>query len=505
VPATGTITGYTGSATVLDIPSSIIGASVKTIADNAFNGKNAITSVTIPSSVTTIGDSAFNGCTSLTTVIMEQADPAKCSVTNGHYYTFPRDNAGFKIYVPAGSVDSYKTKTAQHWNVYADYIASSLTTAEGYVFVPTTGTITGYTGSATSLTIPRSIVGASVKIIAPSAFDGYRSLRTITIPSSVTSIGWSAFSGCYNLTCVIMEQTNPALCSVGSSSFPSNNVFIIGVASSSVQAYKTNTTQGWSAYANNFKGVIVAGSYIFEQSTGTLVSYAGTGTEIVIPSTIAGIPVTSIGVSAFRGCTGLTSITIPSSVTTIGSWAFYECTRLVSVTIPSSVTEIGMGVFQNCIGLMSVFFETGSNLTTIQDSFFSGCTSLTKITIPRSVSFIGDGAFIDCRDLTSITIPSSVTSIGNGAFAGCAGLKSITIPRSVTIIGNGAFAGCTKLTSVIMEQPDPTRCFVSSSSSAFPTSNPGFKICVPVGSVNDYKTNTANGWNTYADYIIYSR
>ena len=132
---------------------------------------------------------------------------------------------------------------------------------------------------------------------------------------------------------------------------------------------------------------------------------------------------TSIGDSAFEGCTSLTSITLPDSVTSIGSGAFIGCSSLTSITIPDSVT---------CIG----------------DSAFEDCTSLTSITIPDSVTSLGNSAFSGCASLASITIPDSVTSIGDDAFRECSSLTSITIPYSVTSIGDYAFLGCSRLTAI---------------------------------------------------------
>ena len=169
-------------------------------------------------------------------------------------------------------------------------------------------------------------------------------------------------------------------------------------------------------------------------------------TVVVIPSTLYDYYVTSVGDSAFFGCTGLTSITIPNRVTSIGYQAFEDCTGLTSVTIGNSVTSIGYETFKGCTGLTSITIP--NSVTEIGWFAFSGCTGLTSITIPNSVTEIGSSAFEGCTGLTSITIPNSVTEIENSAFSGCTGLTSITIPNSVTSIEYGAFEGCTGLTSV---------------------------------------------------------
>ena len=125
-----------------------------------------------------------------------------------------------------------------------------------------------------------------------------------------------------------------------------------------------------------------------------------------------------LGDWAFYGCSGLTSLTIPSGVTSIGDKAFRGCSRLTSLTIPSGVTSIG-------------------------DWAFSGCSGLTSLTIPSSVTSIGNYAFYGCRGLTSMTIPSGVTSIGNDAFYGCSGLTSIYVyPENLPELESGIFSGC---------------------------------------------------------------
>ena len=165
-------------------------------------------------------------------------------------------------------------------------------------------------------------------------------------------------------------------------------------------------------------------------------------TSITLPNSV-----TSIGNYAFDGCSSLTSITLPNSVTSIGGFAFYACSSLTSVTLGNSVTSIGGSAFSGCSSLTSV--TLGNSVTSIGGSAFSGCSSITSITIPNSVTSIGWSAFADCSFLTSITIPNSVTSIGSSAFAGCSSLTSITIPNSVTSIGERAFGGCSSLTSIV--------------------------------------------------------
>ena len=128
-------------------------------------------------------------------------------------------------------------------------------------------------------------------------------------------------------------------------------------------------------------------------------------------------------------------LVILEGVTEIGGWAFKGCTGLTSVEIPSSVTEIYQNAFEDCTGLASVVIPAG--VTRIDAWAFLGCTGLKSIEIPSSVTRIGGGAFKGCTGLTSVEIPPSVTKIGRHAFYDCTGLTSIEIPLSVTEIGGG--------------------------------------------------------------------
>ena len=241
------------------------------------------------------------------------------------------------------------------------------------------------------------------------AFHGCSGLTSLTLPSSVTSIGWSAFSGCSGLTSLTIPS---GVTSIGWSAFSGCSGLTSLTLPSSVTSIGDQTFEGCSGL-----------------------------TSLTIPS-----GVTSIGDEAFSGCSGLTSLTIPSGVTSIGNYAFADCSGLTSLTLPSSVTSIGGYAFRGCCGLTSLTIPSG--VTSIGIAAFRGCSGLTSLTIPSGVTSIGDFAFKGCSGLTSLTIPSSVASIGNYAFAGCSGLTSLTIHSGVTSIGDEAFSGCSGLTSI---------------------------------------------------------
>ena len=209
---------------------------------------------------------------------------------------------------------------------------------------------------------------------------------------------------------------------------------------------ETTTRDDCSECGGEVKYAVEGGYLTFDKKTGTVTDCDSSVTKANIPHTIKGVTVTSIGGSAFRYCTSLTSVTIPDSVTSIGEEAFYGCWDLTRLTIPGSVTSIDKDAFCFCSSLTSVTIP--DSVTSIGDSAFYGCESLTSVTIPDSVTSIGSCAFYGCASLTSVTIPDSVTSIGGSAFYGCTSLTSVTIPDSVTSIGDYAFYGCESLTSV---------------------------------------------------------
>lgn len=308
---TAEITGYNGSETELDIPSTLDGYTVTGIGICAFYKKASLTSVIIPNSVSKIGFEAFSRCTGLV-----------------------------------------------------------------------------------SITIPNSVT-----IIEPSAFEHCISLSSITIPDSVTIIGFEAFKGCTNLESITVTDST----TIGVDAF-----------------YNTlwyNTQPDGIVYLNN-----IVYKYKGEMPENT--------TIILKDET------KNISCGAFRGCTGLISVTIPYGVTCIGFGAFCGCNSIESIIIPDSVTIIGDDVFDSCTSLVDVII--GNNVTCIGNSAFIKCTSLTSIVIPNSVKTISDNAFSDCTSLESVAISDSVTEIGWRAFSDCTSLTEVTIPDSVEFIDDYA-------------------------------------------------------------------
>jgi len=383
---------------------------VTNIGSSAFRGCTGLTSVTIPNSVISIGFFAFDGCTGLTTLNFNavNAEPNFSGGNNlttlnignqveviptGFYYIFSLMSINVDSRNPAFSSEDgvlfNKAKTTlilYPASKGGDYIIpNSVTTIGNQAFNGCTG--------LTSVTIPNSVT-----TIGNQAFNGCTGLTSVTIPNSVTTIGDGAFNGCTGLTSVTIP----------------NSVTTIGdwafwdcTGLTSVTIPNSVTTIGDWAFGNctGLTSVTIPNSVT---TIGREAFYGCTGlTSVTIPNSV-----TTIGREAFYGCTGLTSINvnsgnpffssedgvlfdnaktvllqypsgkqgdyvIPNSVTTIGSSAFRGCTGLTSVTIPNSVTTIGNSAFRGCTGLTSV--TIGNSVTTIENGAFRGCISLTEI------------------------------------------------------------------------------------------------------------------------------
>ena len=148
----------------------------------------------------------------------------------------------------------------------------------------------------------------------------------------------------------------------------------------------------------------------------------------------------------YNNRTTLTSLTIGNSVTSIGSYAFSGCSGLTSVAIPNSVNIVGDYAFDGCSGLTEVTMEDGESTLSLKSSIFNYCP-LESLYLGRTLS-CDNSPFKNQTTLTNIIIGNGVASIGDYTFEGCGYLTSIAFPNSVSSIGNSAFSGCSGLTKI---------------------------------------------------------
>jgi hypothetical protein len=180
-----------------------------------------------------------------------------------------------------------------------------------------------------------------------------------------------------------------------------------------------------------------------------ITGYNGPG-AVVVPSTIANLPVTSIGSSAFEGNASITSVMTGTNVTSIGNRAFYRCGSLTNVIFGDQTTNIGATAFCTS-GLTSVSIP--DTVTAVGQEAFEGCHTLGSVTIGNGVVSISDWAF-NGSGVTNVTFGKRVAYIGQMAFYQC-GLSSVVFPSSLNSIGDQAFQGCGLLTAFYFEGDAP--------------------------------------------------
>ena len=451
-----TITGYTGSGGSTVIPRVINGYPVKNIGIFAFNPfpspyvqQNQVTSLVIPDSVTNIGFSAFYGCSQLTNVVMSTNVTVLATevfgLTGLTTFTFPSGLTNIGI----GAFDSCMNLTNVLIPNGVQYIgdyAFNGNNCMNSVTIPDSVTSLGDWSFSGCINITNLTIGNGITTIPPATFTWCTKLTTVSIPDSVTNIGttyyYSAFSDCFALT-NITYGSGLGL-NVGSIRF------------SGTTNLSTITVSPKNPVLSSLNGVL------FDKNQTTLIQCpVGKAGSYIIPNTV-----TSIWNQAFLNCSGLTDVSLSSSIASSGGNNFNGCTGITNITLLDGVTNSILGLFYACVNLESFTASPGNpcfssvngvlfdkNQTTLVQYPYNGNQSYT---VPSGIINIADNAFAECTGLTHLVLSEGLTGIGQYAFIDCSNLDTIVIPGSVTNIGAAAFGYCQLLNKIYFKGNAPT-------------------------------------------------
>ena len=341
IPESVTSIGYSAFYYCSWLASVTIPDSVTSIGGSAFFGCSRLTSVTIPDSVTSIGSDAFYGCSGLTSMTIPD------SVTSIGDYAFYYCSGLTSVTIP-DSVTNIGSEAFSGCSKLArvQYNAEKVSSA--------------FSGLSSLVLVS---LGSKVTTIDTNAFKNCSNLKRILIPKAVTEIEANAFSGCTGLTTI----------EYGGSKTDWNDIYVgsgndvLSTARIKYNSPLTDTSITDMDYL----------TYTSDGSSVTIVSCVSSATDIVIPDTIDGLPVTAINSSAFSNCQSLASVSIPDSVTAIGEKAFYQCYALKTVTLPEGLTSIAADTFEYCSELTSVYIPAG--VTSIGNYAFYNCNKLTTV------------------------------------------------------------------------------------------------------------------------------
>ena len=439
------IDSYTGDETDVTVPGMLGGAAVSEIGYAAFAGNQTIVSVKLPESVKRINHDAFNGCTALTHV---ELPDGIISIQDG---AFSGCESLSRIVIPEGisRIEDHvfrgcKSLASIDLSSDIDYIGKS-----------------AFAGciSMTSFSIPESVTA-----IGNLAFSG-SGLETLTVPDTVTSMGYAVFADCAALKEIVLPKYITKLRS------GSEKGMFSGCSSLEKVTFPENLTEiGDMAFASCSslkrlslpETVTVIGTDLFkdcEKLENAGIPQSVTRIEngmfsgcVSLPSVHLHDGIESIGSNAFEGCAALTGLEIPESVAVIGDTCFFRCGSLTEMEIPDSVTSLGAAALAGCERLEKVTLPDGIEaFGSVKDlGLFTGDPALKEVKLPASLKDLGAYTFRNCVSLTGIALPEGVSGIGVSAFEGCLSLREITIPDGVVKLSEKAFSGCTAMTAAIL-------------------------------------------------------
>ena len=412
---------------------------------NSDNYGGSLSNVVIPAkitlegnvsyNVTGIGQDAFRRCSNLQSITIPAS--VKTIGSDAFYDTNIKK-------LTVSSVDSW-LKTSLNSVIstpHEMYVGSSLLTT---VTIPSTVTNVGYhfmgVTSIKSVTIPNSVTE-----IGYSAFAGCNSLATLNLGSGVKTIGSVAFSGCAALTSVTFPVSLKTLgyrafdnCTGLTSLTIPESLVTMDYAFSGCTNIKTLV---WNAINLSSNGDIPTAN-IETVTIGNKVQTIPNNflSNSKIKAVAFHSSVKTIGSSAFNGCANLTAVAIPNGCT-VGSQAFANCSALQSVTIPATINVSNTNIFQNCNSIKKLTW----NATNVSSQFVP-TANIEQVTIGDGVTELPQ-YFLQNAKITSLSLPSSLTSIGSYAFQNCSGLSSLSLPSGLATIDSYAFQNCKGITTL---------------------------------------------------------
>lgn len=335
--------------------------------------------------------------------------------------------------------------------------------------------IKGYTGSQSVLSLSEKILGINVVQIDEAAFQGTKSLVSVTIPGTVQTVREFAFNNCDHLQYVTIGSGVRNLAAQAFSDCPGLQSISVP---DSIEFFTADTFRNSAdrlvllgnprTRANDIADenkISFARIETEPNETGiTILQYDTADTVVHIPDRIDGINVTIIGSSAEPSPVfpaEVSIITLPHFLERIEDYSFYEvqCTEielpdtlnyignyafsgsfLRSVRIPENVSFLGEAAFSSCVRLQSAILS--SSLSEVPSGCFEGDGDLAKVTIPDGIERINTLSFGKCSGLSELNLPNSLKSIGNFAFEECTGLKFLYLPAGIKEIKPDAFDGC---------------------------------------------------------------